>query len=423
MKDASLNRLKDTQVKALHSAARKGEKVASPSDGGGLNFIDGKYWHLIYYIDGKRKKLTLGVYPTVTLKMARERREEARRLVAQGIDPAEKKKADKAEAVRVKQEEAITFRVVALEYFKRRLKDKKEKYKKLWLSRLENQICPFLGEIPIATLKPAHILAGLHEKEEEGHSDMAHRLASMIRQICKYASGCGYAEYNAAADITGAMTPRGKAKPRAAITDPKEIGVLLRDIEEYQGFSSTINALRMLPYVFVRSQELRNARWEEFDLEKALWVIPAERMKMKAAHVVPLAGQVLALLKDIKAGQEKEGGYHDKGLLFPSPKSKTKGISDMTLLNALRNMGYEKSRMCVHGFRAMASTTMNASLLYPEKVIEAALAHAKKNKVKAAYDRADHLEARKPLMQDYADYLDSLRQGKVHTMREWKEGK
>ncbi|WP_446425375.1 tyrosine-type recombinase/integrase [Mailhella sp.] len=422
MKNSNLNRLKDSQVRALHSAAEKGEEVKSPSDGGGLNFINGKYWHLIYYFNGKRKKLTLGVYPTVTLKMARERREEARRLVEQGIDPAEKKKADKAEAMREAQER-MTFRVVALEYFNRKLKDKKEAYKTLTLSRLENQIFPFLGEIPMAKLKPSHILAGLHAKEDEGAIDMAHRLASIIRQICKYASACGYAEYNAAADITGAMTPRGKSKPRAAITDPKEIGVLLRDIEEYKGHSSTINALRMIPYVFVRSQELRNARWGEFDLEKALWVIPAERMKMKAAHVVPLAGQVMKLLKEIKAAQEKDGRYHAEAFLFPSSKSKTKGISDMTLLNAIRNMGYPQDKMCVHGFRAMASTIMNASLLYPEEVIEAALAHSKRNKVKAAYDRADYLADRKTLMQDYADYLDSLRQGEVHTMREWKKAR
>ena len=375
---------------------------------------------MIYYINGKRKKLALGVYPTVTLKMARERREEARRLVDQGIDPKEKKKADKAKAIRAAQEEVLTFKAVAMEFFHRMLKNKDPNYKKLYLSRLTNQIFPFLADIPMATLKPAHILAGLHAKEETGSIDMVHRLASMIRQVCKYASGKGYAEYNAAADITAALTPRGKENHRAAITDPKEIGVLLRDIEGYKGCNSSIYALRIIPYLFVRSAELRNATWDEFDFDKALWSIPAKRMKMKKSHVVPLADQVLAILEEIKAKQQKEGMYHDKALLFPSPKSKTKAISDMTLLNALRNMGYEQEKMCVHGFRAMASTLLNASLMYPDVIIEKQLAHSPRNKVKAAYDRADFLEDRKVLMQDWANYLDSLRQGAVHTVREWK---
>lgn len=411
MKNSSLNILKDTQVRALHSAAGKGEKVVSPSDGGGLNFIDGKYWHLIYYFNGKRKKLALGVYPTVTLKMARDLRDEARRLLVQGIDPAAKKKADREEARRAEQEETLTFRVVAMEYYHRMLKDKKDRYKKQTLYRLENQIFPFLGAIPIATLKPSHILAGLHKKEEEGAVDMAHRLASLIRQICKYASAKGYAEFNAAADITGAMAPRQKAKPRAAILDPLKIGQLLRDIDEYPCSISVRYALRLMPYLFVRSQELRNAKWEEFDFENGLWHIPAGRMKMKATHIVPLARQVRTILEELRKEHQESGVVSD--LLFPSPRSNTRAISDMGMLNALRGMGYERDEMCIHGFRSIASTLLNESGKYRAEAIEAALAHAERNQVRAAYNRAEYLEERRILMQDWADRVDAMRAGKV----------
>ncbi len=398
--------LTDTLIKSLHAKAKKGEKVSQKADGGGLNFVDGKYWRLSYRFGGKQKKVCLGVYPAVSLLAARKAREEIKVLLAQGIDPSEKKKADKAEAERMALDEALTFRAVAMEYYRRKLANKQELYRKQILSRLENQIFPFMGDIPISQLKPTHILAGLRKVEERGAIDMAHRLASLIRQVCSFAVACGYTEFNAAAELTAAMTPKPKATPRAAILNPQKIGQLLRDIDEYPCSISVKYALKLMPYLFVRSKELRNATWDEFDFENALWHIPAERMKMKAAHVVPLARQVVKLLQELQVWN----GHTD--LLFPSPQSNTRAISDVGLLNALRRMGYEKEEMCVHGFRSIASTLLNESGKYRSDVIEAALAHAEKNQVRAAYNRAEYLEERKVLMQNWADMVDAMREGR-----------
>ena len=395
--------LNDTKVRALFGKAQKGEKVGKEADGGGLNLIEGKYWRLSYRFAGKQKTLALGVYPTVSLAAARKGRDEAKVLLSQGIDPSAKKKADKAEADRVAQEEVLTFRVVAMEYFQRKLTDKRELYKKQVLSRLENQIFPFMGDISVSQLKPTHILAGLRVVEARGSIDMAHRLASLIRQICSYAVACGYTEFNAASELTAAMTPKPKATPRAAILAPEKIGQLLRDIEEYPGSISIRYALKLMPYLFVRSKELRNAKWDEFDFENALWHIPAERMKMKSAHVVPLSQQVIRLLKELQVWN----GHLD--LLFPSPQSNTKAITDVALLNALRRMGYEREEMCIHGFRSIASTLLNESGKYRAEVIETALAHSERNQVRAAYNRAEYIEERRVLMQDWADMLDALR--------------
>ena len=399
--------LNDTKVRALFGKAQKGEKVGKEADGGGLNLIEGKYWRLSYRFAGKQKTLALGVYPTVSLAAARKGRDEAKVLLSQGIDPSAKKKADKAEADRVAQEVVLTFRVVAMEYFQRKLADKRELYKKQVLSRLENQIFPFMGDISVSQLKPTHILAGLRVVEARGSIDMAHRLASLIRQICSYAVACGYTEFNAASELTAAMTPKPKATPRAAILAPEKIGQLLRDIEEYPGSISIRYALKLMPYLFVRSKELRNAKWDEFDFENALWHIPAERMKMKSAHVVPLSQQVIRLLKELQVWN----GHID--LLFPSPQSNTKAITDVALLNALRRMGYEREEMCIHGFRSIASTLLNESGKYRSDVIETALAHVDKNQVRAAYNRAEYIEERRVLMQDWADMVDAMRAGKV----------
>ena len=402
--------LTDTKVRALYARAQRGEAVGKEADGGGLNFQDGKYWRLSFRFAGKQKTLALGVYPAVSLKAARQARDAARELLAQGIDPAEKKKADKEEAVRLKKEQEHTFRSIAMEYYQRKLADKQPRYKKQTLSRLENQIFPFLGEVPISQLRPTHILAGLREIEERGAVDMAHRLASLIRQICRYAVASDYAEFNAAAELTAAMTPKPKAKPRAAILNPQKIGQLLRDIDEYPCSISVSYALRLMPYLFVRSQELRNAKWEEFDFENGLWHIPAARMKMKTAHVVPLARQVCTILEELRKEHQESGVVSD--LLFPSPRSNTRAISDMGLLYALRGMGYERDEMCIHGFRSIASTLLNESGKYRAEAIEAALAHAERNQVRAAYNRAEYLEERRILMQDWADRVDAMRAGK-----------
>ena len=399
--------LNDTKVRALYSKAQKGEKVGKEADGGGLILLNGKYWRLCYRFGGKQKTLALGVYPIVSLLLARRGRDEAKTLLAQGIDPSEKRKEDKQKVQQEDKEQTLTFRAVAMDYFKRKLTDRRELYKKQTLARFENQIFPFMGDIPISQLKPTHILEGLREVEERGSIDMAHRLASLIRQVCRYAVAAGYAEFNAAAELTAAMTPKPKATPRAAILNPEKIGQLLRDIDEFPCTISVKYALKLMPYLFVRSQELRNAHWDEFDFDNALWHIPAERMKMKSAHVVPLARQVMALLKELR----EWNGHSD--LLFPSNRSKTRAITSEGLIRALRNMEYEKDEMCIHGFRSIASTLLNESGKYRPDVIEAALAHSEKNQVRAAYNRAEYIEERRILMQDWADMLDELKAGKV----------
>ena len=397
--------LTDTTLRELHRRAKKGEKVPMKSDGGGLNFQDGKYWRFTYYFAGKKKRLAFGVYPDVSLKAARQAREKARELLAQGIDPAEKKKAERAEAERIEHEQARTFRVVALEYYERKLTDRRDLYKRQTLARFENQIFPFLGDVPISKLRPSDILAGLRRVEERGSLDMAHRLASLIRQVCRYAVAAGYSEFNAAAELPAAMTPKPKAVPRAAILDPRRIGQLLRDIDEYQGSFSVKYALKLMPYLFVRSQELRNARWDEIDFDKAVWNIPAERMKMKSPHTVPLARQAVKLLTELH-----EWTGHT-GLLFPSAQSNTRSITDVGLLNALRRMGYGRGEMCIHGFRSIASTHLNESAKWRSDVIDSALAHAERNQVRAAYNRAEYLPERTAMMQEWADWLDRLRAG------------
>jgi len=234
--------------------------------------------------------------------------------------------------------------------------------------------------------------------------ETAHRLAQLAGQVCRYARLVGYAKYDVASGLVEALPPV-QTEHYPAIIDPKEIGALLRAIDDYPGDVSTRYALRIMPYVFVRSGELRAATWKEFDLAGAEWVIPARRMKMKRPHNVPLARQVLALLAELR---EYSGGWD---LLFPSPFSATRCISDMALLNALRRMGYGKEQMCVHGFRTTASTILNEQGYRPD-VIEAQLSHGEKNAIRGAYNRAEYMPERRSMMQEWADYLDGLREAK-----------
>jgi integrase len=291
-----------------------------------------------------------------------------------------------------------------MQWFHKRENGKSEHYKYLLTNRLKNQILPALGATPIDAIEPQGILALLHTVEERGAIEQAKRLGRIIKQVCSYAVACGYTKYNAASEIMGALSSAGEIKHRATLTKPQEVGALLRALDMYQGDISVCYALRILPYVFVRSQELRGARWEEIDFDKAEWVVPAERMKMKAAHVVPLARQVVKLFLELRSWS---GG---SALCFPSPWSKSRCISDVGLLNAIRRLGYGKDEMCIHGFRSMASTLLNEQGYRPD-VIEAQLAHAEKNAIRRAYNHAEYLPERRTMMQEWADYLDGLRDG------------
>lgn len=386
--------------------AKPREKPYKLYDSGGLFVIVtpawGKWWRFKYRFGGKEKLLSLGVYPDVGLKEARRRRDEARELIARDIDPSAERKEAKAIAVALEQEQALTFEAVSREWFAKKTAHLTPDYKKQILARLENHLFPYIGGKPISLLEPSDVLAAVRRTESRGAIETAHRLTQLAGKVCRYARLVGYCKYDVTAGLTEALPAIPQTKHFASITDPKEIGHLLRDIDEYQGDISVVYALKILPYVFVRSAEIRGAAWEEIDLNGAEWVIPAGRMKMRQQHVVPLARQVMELLTALR---EHSGGG---ALLFPSPFSGTRCISDMGLLNALRRMGYAKGKMTVHGFRSLASTRLN-EMGYRPDVIEAQLSHGEKDTIRKAYNRAVYMDERRTMMQEWADYLDGLR--------------
>jgi len=270
------------------------------------------------------------------------------------------------------------------------------------MSRLENMLFPHIGNVSFVALEPGNILQAVRPAEERGAIETAHKLVNLAGQVCRYARLVGYAKYDVAAGLTEAL-PKVQTKHMAAITDPTKIGHLLRAIDEYQGDASISYAMRILPYVFLRSQEIRGAEWTEISFDTAEWTVPAGRMKMRQPHVVPLAQQMVSLFATLR---EHSGAGR---LVFPSPFSASRCISDMGLLNALRRMGYVKGEMTIHGFRGMASTLLNEQG-YRADVIETQLAHGERNAVRKAYNHAQYLPERRAMMQEWADYLDSLRQ-------------
>ncbi|MCL2000829.1 MAG: integrase arm-type DNA-binding domain-containing protein [Planctomycetes bacterium] len=362
----------------------------------------GKWWRFKYRLEGKEKLLSLGVYPAVGLKEARQKRDDAKEMLAKGIDPSAHKQAVKAAAKTVSSEESLSFEAVAREWHAKKTTALSPGHRKKILSRLEKQLFPFIGEIPLSRLASTDILSAVRHAEDRGVIETAHRLAQLAGQVCRYARLVGYAKYDVASGLVEAL-PAVKTEHHAAITDPAEVGCLLRAIDGYQGDISTIYALKIMPYVFVRSGELRAAEWVEIDFENALWTIPAGRMKMKRPHVVPLARQVVSLFEDLEA-VKGSGPF-----VFPSMISASRCISDMGLLNALRRMGYGRGVATIHGFRTTASTLLNERGYRPD-VIEAQLSHGEGNKIRAAYNRAEYLPERRAMMQEYADYLDGLRE-------------
>ena len=396
--------LSDTSIRN----AKAQDKALKLFDGGGLFLLvspaGGKLWRLKYRFQGKEKLLALGSYPDISLKDARKRRDDAKELLAKDLDPGEAKKEARATAAAIELEMATTFEVVAREWYSKRKGAWTPGHQKKILSRLENQLFPILGAKLFSSLEPADFLTAIQKAESRGAIETAHRLAQLCGQVSRYARIVGHTRYDVAAGLTEALTPV-QTNHYATITDPAEIGHLLRAIDEYAGEPSICFALKVLPFVFVRSVELRGAEWREFDFESATWIIPAERMKMKRPHTVPLARQVITLLNDLHS-LTGNGRY-----LFPSLFSASRPISDMGLLNALRRMGYAKGVMTIHGFRSMASTLLNEQG-YRADVIEAQLAHGEKNAIRAAYNHAEYLPERRRMMQEWADYLDGLKTSK-----------
>lgn len=389
--------LSETKVKT----AKAKEKPYKLYDERGLYMIvtpdGGRWWRLKYILGGREKLLSLGTYPDVTLKRAREKRDEGRRLVADGIDPSAKRRAEKVA-------QADTFEAIAREWIEKQHFAPATLEKAEWT--FKDLIYPFIGSRPVGQLTPPEILEVLRRLERRGKHETAHRTKQRISQILRYAIATGRAERDVTADLRGALTPI-KVKNHAAVTEPAEVGALLRAIDAYSGQPATEAALKLAPLLFVRPGELRGARWEEFTLEGETpeWRIPAERMKMAEYHVVPLSTQAVAVLKNL------EPVTGPNGYVFPGVNEPNRPMSENTLTVALRRMGYTGEQMTWHGFRTIASTLLNEQGWHPD-LIELQLAHRERNKVRAAYNKAQRLEERRKMMRWWADYLDGLKAAK-----------
>lgn len=385
-----------------------GKETSKPyklGDAGGLYLevapSGGKWWRLKYRHGGKEKRLSLGVYPDVSLKDARQRRDEARKLLANDIDPGENRKAAKAAKT---ERAANSFEVIAREWFAKNAVSWASNHGDRIIRRLERDIFPWIGGKPIAEITAPQLLAVLRRIEERGAVETAHRAHQNCGQVFRYAVATGRAERDPSPDLKGALPPV-KEKHLAAITDPKAIGALLRAMDDYQGQFVTKCALRLAPLFFVRPGELRKAEWLELDLDKAEWNIPAERMKMREQHLVPLSTQAVAILRELHA-LTGEGRY-----VFPGARTNTRPMSDNAILAALRRMGFTKDEMSGHGFRAMARTILDEVLQVRPDYIEHQLAHAVRDPNGRAYNRTAHLAERRKMMQLWADYLDKQKAG------------
>ncbi len=360
-----------------------------------------KWWRLKYRIEGKEKLLSLGIYPDVSLSQARQRREDARKLIADGVDPSENRKAQKAAS---KERSANSFEVVAREWFGKFSTGWVDSHADKIIRRMERDIFPWLGGRPIAEVTAPELLKTLRRIESRGAFETAHRALQNCGQIFRYAVATGRAERDPSGDLRGALTPP-KEGHHAAITEPKQFAALLRAIEGYEGSVVTRCALQLAPQLFVRPGELRKAEWVEFDLDGAVWNLPADKMKGGEPHVVPLSKQAVATLRELEAltGSSK--------YVFPGARSNGRPMSDVTMNAALRRLGFTSAEATSHGFRATARTILDEVLGFPVDWIEHQLAHAVKDPNGRAYNRTAHLPQRRKMMQTWADYLDKIKSG------------
>ncbi|ODN67832.1 tyrosine-type recombinase/integrase [Methylophaga muralis] len=390
--------LTDVKIKAL----KPKDKLYAVSDEKGLylevSTTGGKWWRFKYRFDGKQKRLSVGTYPDVGLKQAREQRDQLRKQIANGVDPSDIRKAEK-----LSNAGQLSFEFVAREWHQKFKHRWSEKYSLNTINRLEREVFPFIGSKNINDIKAPELLAVLRRMEARGILETAHRVHQKCGQIFRYAVATGRAERDPSTDLKGAL-PSVKVKHHASIIEPQQIGGLLRAINGYSGAFVTICALRLAPLVFVRPGELRHAEWTEFDLEKAEWRIPAEKMKMASVHIVPLSKQAITVIETLKP-LTGSGKY-----LFPSIRTITRPMSENTVNGALRRLGYTGDEMVGHGFRSMASTILNEQG-WNRDAIERQLAHSERDGVRAAYNYAEYLPERKRMMQSWADYLDGLAAG------------
>ncbi|HUX64299.1 tyrosine-type recombinase/integrase [Sulfuricella sp.] len=386
-------------------AAKPTDKPFKLSDGGGLYLLvqpnGAKYWRLDYRFSGKRKTLAVGVYPDVSLLDARERRDEARKLLAADIDPSANKKAKRA----AKQGQAAnSFEVVALEWLEKFGAKKAASTIEKTHFILRRDVFPWLGVLPIAEIKPFDLLTALQRIEGRGALETAHRAKQYVGQIFRYAVGTQRAERDISQDLKGAL-PAPNVKHRAAITDPLKFGGLLRAIDAFAGTFTVKCAMKLAPLIFVRPGELRRTEWAWVDLDAAMICYPAAVMKMREDHIVPLSRQAVEILHEIQplTGQ---GRY-----VFPGIRTGEQPMSEAAINAALRRLGFDKTEMTGHGFRATVRTIGDEVLGFRVDLIEHQLAHAVKDPNGRAYNRTAHLPERKKMMQQWADYLDKLKAG------------
>ncbi|VVE00971.1 integrase [Pandoraea iniqua] len=365
-----------------------------------------KYWRLRYRFDGKQKTLALGVYPVVSLKDARDARDDARGLLGRGIDPGAARAATKATRGAAA---SNSFEAIAREWHRKFSADLSASHAARNLRRLESHVFPYFGEQTITAVDAPTILAALQKVEERGNLETAHRLRSIIGQVFRYAIATARATRDPSADLRGAIPPK-PVKHYAAIIDPAELGKTLKVIHTYQGSPVVEAALKLAPYLFQRPGEQRLAEWVEFDLDGSTWEIPPSRMKRTkegkasgAAHIVPLARQVVDVLRDLHTLTGH--GNH----VFPSVRGDVRPISDGTLATALKLMGFDSQTITPHGWRATARTLAVEALGFPAEVVEMQLAHSVRDSLGRAYNRTQWLDKRRELMQAWADYLDRLR--------------
>lgn len=394
--------LTDTAIKK----AKPTEKPYKLADGGGLYLLvnsAGRYFRWDYRFGGKRKTLALGAYPDVSLARAREKHVEARRQLAEGIDPSALRKADKARAVACA---ANSFEAVARSWFTKAYADKADTTRTKTLTRLEQDVFPWIGSRPVSEVVALDVLDVIRRIEQRGALDIARRVFNYISRTLRYADSHGMVDRDVSAsiDLSLVLTQR-ETRHHAAITSPQAVGGLMRAIDGFTGGFVTLCALKLSALTFVRPGELRHAEWEEIDLDGATWSIPGSKMKMDNAHIVPLSTQAVAILRELQKLTGR-GRY-----VFPSERGGSRPMSENTVNGALRRLGFTREEMTAHGFRAVARTLLDEELGFRPDFIEHQLAHAVRDPNGRAYNRTAHLGERRKMMQAWADYLDKLKAG------------
>lgn len=378
--------------------AKPKEKQYKLSDGRGMYLIvaprGGRYWRLDYRFNGKRQTLSLGTFPSTSLKEARRKCANTKSLIEDGIDPSHQRKIKLAG-------DKDSFEAVAKEWYGKYRSQWTDNHATTTLRRIEANLFPWLGSRPIAVIEPLEILQTLRRIEKRGSLETAHRVQQIASRIFRYAVATGQCTQDPTTDLKGALPPT-RSTHFPTITDPTEIGALLRTIDGYQGSPITQFALQMAPLVFVRPGELRHCEWAEIRTDEATWRIPSTKMKMRRDHIVPLSRQALSILEELQP-LTGSGIY-----AFPSARSATRPMSENTINGALRRLGYTTDEFTGHGFRSMASTILNENS-WNRDAIERQLAHVDNNSIRATYNYAEHLEERRRMMQWWADYLDTLK--------------